>query len=89
MELGAELGFERDALRERLMAGSAQSFALRVAPGFVTPERAGPMRDLLGKDVALARDLAAADHPSLKPLLAAAQSMLDLLEAVESRPLSP
>jgi 3-hydroxyisobutyrate dehydrogenase len=80
LELGEHLGFDRDQLKDMLLAGSAQGFAMRVAPNFVLPERAANMRDLLGKDVKLASHLAAADHPSLKALLAAAESMISLLE---------
>ena len=79
LELGEHLGFERDSLREMLMAGSAQGFAMRVAPGFIAPDRAPNMLTLLGKDVDHARDLAEPNNPSLKALLAAADSMVALL----------
>ncbi len=79
LELGEHLGFDRAQLREMLMAGSAQGFAMRVAPGFVGPDRAPNMLTLLGKDVAHARHLGDPETPSLKALLAAAQSMVDLL----------
>jgi 3-hydroxyisobutyrate dehydrogenase len=80
LELGEHLGFDRDQLRAMLMAGSAQGFAMRVAPAFVTPERAPNMLTLLGKDVDHARHLAEPDNASLRALLAAAQSMVDLLK---------
>lgn len=80
LELGEHLGFDRDQLRAMFMAGSAQGFAMRVAPGFVAPDRAANMMTLLGKDVAHASDLADPENPSLKALLAAAQSMIDLLK---------
>ncbi|UVO52641.1 NAD(P)-dependent oxidoreductase [Sphingomonas sp. SUN039] len=79
LELGEHLGFDRAQLREMLMAGSAQGFAMRVAPGFVSPERAPNMLTLFDKDVAHARALADPSLPSMKALLAAAQSMVDLL----------
>lgn len=87
LELGEQLGFDRAQLREMLMAGSAQGFAMKVAPGFVAPDRAANMLTLLGKDVAHARALADPGQPSLKALLAAAQSMLDLLaEQAKAQP---
>jgi 3-hydroxyisobutyrate dehydrogenase len=79
LELGEHLGFDRDGLRDMFMVSSAQGFAMRTAPGFVTPDRAPNMLALLGKDVVHARHLADPDLPSLKALLAAAQSMVDLL----------
>jgi 3-hydroxyisobutyrate dehydrogenase len=79
LELGEHLGFDRERLYKMLLSGSAQGFAMRVAPAFVTPERAPNMMTLLGKDVEHARHLADPDQPSLKALLAAAQSMVDLL----------
>lgn len=79
LELGEHLGFDRQQLRDMFMAGSAQGFAMRVAPGFVAPDRAPNMLTLLGKDVKHASHLADPDQPSLKALLAAAQSMVDLL----------
>jgi 3-hydroxyisobutyrate dehydrogenase len=79
LELGEHLGFDRDQLRALLMAGSAEGFAMRVAPNFVLPERAPNMLTLLGKDVEHARGLAEEGNASLKALLAAADSMVDLL----------
>lgn len=79
LELGEHLGFDRQQLRDMFMAGSAQGFAMRVAPGFVTSDRAPNMLTLLGKDVKHASHLADPEQPSLKALLAAAQSMVDLL----------
>lgn len=81
LDLGEHLGFDRGELHELLMAGSAQSFALRVVPGFVQPERLENMRTLLGKDVEHARHLADADLPAMKALIPAAESMIELLAA--------
>lgn len=81
LDLGEHLGFDRGQLHEMLMAGSAQSFALKVVPGFVNPERLENMRTLLGKDVEHARHLADADVPAMKALIPAAQSMIELLAA--------
>jgi 3-hydroxyisobutyrate dehydrogenase len=79
LELGEHMGFERESLKEMLMAGSAQGFALKVAPGFVRPDRAPNMLALLGKDIDHARSLAEPGNASLKALLAAADSMVSLL----------
>ena len=81
LDLGEHLGFDRGQLHEMLIAGSAQSFALKVVPGFVLPERLENMRTLLGKDVAHARHLADPDLPAMRALIPAAQSMIDLLAA--------
>lgn len=81
LDLGEHLGFDRGQLHEMLMAGSAQSFALKVVPGFVQPERLENMRTLLGKDVEHARHLADADLPAMRALIPAAQAMIDLLAA--------
>ncbi len=81
LDLGEHLGFDRMQLHAMLMSGSAQSFALRVVPGFTAPERLENMRTLLGKDVEHARHLADADMPAMKALIPAAQSMIDLLAA--------
>ena len=81
LDLGEHLGFDRAQLHELLMAGSAQSFALKVVPGFVQPERLENIRTLLGKDVEHARHLADADLPAMKALIPAAESMIELLAA--------
>lgn len=80
LELGENLGFEREALRQALMAGSAESFALKAVPGLLRPEGAVAMRQLLGKDVDHARELAPPADRSMAALLKAAESMLDRLE---------
>lgn len=76
LDLGETLGFEREALRQALMAGSAQSFALRAVPGLLRPEGAEAMRQLLGKDLAHARELAPEEDPGMAALVGAAESML-------------
>lgn len=85
LDLGEHLGFERAQLHELLMAGSAQSFALKVVPGFIQPDRLENMRTLLGKDVEHARHLADADLPAMKALMPAAESMISLLAARQSQ----
>ena len=88
LELGRKLGFEQEELRGALMAGSAQSFALQVAPGLLRPSGAGAtgtlesLHDLLKKDVDHAAHLAGDPHdPNLRVLLASAQAMFDALLA--------
>src|SRR5262245_62250717 len=58
LDLGDTLGFDRTQLRDALLAGSAESFALRAVPGLLRPEGAAALRQLLGKDVDHARNLA-------------------------------
>lgn len=85
LDLGEHLGFDRGQLHEMLMAGSAQSFALKVVPGFVQPERLENLRTLLGKDVEHARHLTDPELPAMKALIPAAQSMIDLLAARQAK----
>jgi 3-hydroxyisobutyrate dehydrogenase-like beta-hydroxyacid dehydrogenase len=86
LDLGEQLHFDREQLRQALMAGSAQSFALQAVPGLLRPRGIGApstfasLHDLLKKDVDHARVLAAPDDVALGPLLAAAQSMLDRIQ---------
>lgn len=85
LELGGQLGFEVEPLRQALMAGSAQSFAMQVTPGLLRPSGAGAtgtletLHDLLKKDVDHAAQLVDADDPRLRVLLGSAQAMLDAL----------
>lgn len=81
LDLGEYLGFDRMELHELLMAGSAQSFALRVVPGFTAPERLENMRTLFDKDLGHSRHLADPDLPAMQALVPAAQAMIDLLAA--------
>ena len=76
LDLGEKLGFDREQLRQALMAGSAESFALRAVVGMLRPEAAGPMQQLLGKDLDHARELAEATDPSMAALTHAAESMI-------------
>jgi 3-hydroxyisobutyrate dehydrogenase-like beta-hydroxyacid dehydrogenase len=76
LDLGETLGFDREPLRQALMAGSADSYALRAIPGILRPEGALALRELLGKDLDHARGLAAAGDVSLAALVPAAESML-------------
>lgn len=91
VELGEKLNFDRQQLIDALMRGSAQSFALKVGPGFVLPRGDDPranfenLHDLLKKDVDHARILTAPDDPALKALLASCESMLDSIERAAKR----
>jgi 3-hydroxyisobutyrate dehydrogenase len=85
LDLGEHLGFDRGLLHEMFMAGSAQSFAMKVVPGFTTPERLENMRTLLGKDVEHCRRLADPDLRAMQALIPAAQSMIDLLAARQAQ----
>jgi 3-hydroxyisobutyrate dehydrogenase-like beta-hydroxyacid dehydrogenase len=83
VDVATALGFERDSFIEILMSGSAQSFALKVAPGFVR-KRSGlgapgsfmGLHDLLKKDVDHCRDLPPSDPVAMQALLASCETML-------------
>jgi 3-hydroxyisobutyrate dehydrogenase-like beta-hydroxyacid dehydrogenase len=85
LALGRRLGFDEEVLRQALLAGSAQSFALQVAPGLLRPSGPGAtgtrksLHDLLKKDVDHAAALADPDDPALRVLLDASQAMFDAL----------
>lgn len=79
LDLGEKLNFDREQLRQALMMGSAESFALKAVPGLLRPEGAEAMRQLLGKDLDHARGLAPQSDPSMAALVHAAESMLDRL----------
>ncbi len=77
IDIGIDMGFERQQLIDAFMAGSAQSFALRVGPGFVTPGRDHmDLHDLLGKDVDHARSLPTAETAARDGLVAASEVLL-------------
>jgi 3-hydroxyisobutyrate dehydrogenase len=83
VDVAVALGFERDKFIDVLMSGSAQSFALKVAPGMVR-KRTGlgatgslmGLHDLLKKDVDLCRELPASDPVSMQALLTSCEAML-------------
>jgi 3-hydroxyisobutyrate dehydrogenase len=98
VDVATSLGFERDRFIEILMSGSAQSFALKVAPGFVR-KRSGlgapgsfmGLHDLLKKDVDHCRELPPSDPVAMQALLTSCETMLARLrraaaEAAESEP---
>lgn len=86
LDVGETLGFDRTELSAALMAGSAQSFALKAVPGLLRPRGTGApgshdtLHDLLKKDVDHARDLAPDANPAMKALLASCESMLNRIK---------
>jgi 3-hydroxyisobutyrate dehydrogenase-like beta-hydroxyacid dehydrogenase len=83
VDIGVDMGFDRQQLIDAFMAGSAQSFALRVGPGMVQPREAlgAPgtfqgLHDLLKKDVDHCRDLPTSEGTALSGLLASCDVML-------------
>jgi 3-hydroxyisobutyrate dehydrogenase-like beta-hydroxyacid dehydrogenase len=83
VDVAMAMGFDRDQFIAALMAGSAQSFALKVAPGFVRP-RSGVgapssfmgLHDLLKKDVDHCRNLPRSEPVAMEALLASCEVML-------------
>jgi 3-hydroxyisobutyrate dehydrogenase len=86
VDVGAKLGFDTEKLCEALMAGSAQSFALKVSPRWTkksasnTPEGLLDLHDLLKKDVDHAANLLPAGDPAMSALLASCEAMLARLK---------
>jgi 3-hydroxyisobutyrate dehydrogenase-like beta-hydroxyacid dehydrogenase len=82
LDLGMALNFDREQLRQALMNGSAQSFALQAVPGMVgwrgnaSAGYLNDLHDLLAKDVVHAANLAPADDPAMAALQAASKAML-------------
>ena len=83
LDVGDRLGFDREQLRQALMAGSAQGFALQAVPGLLRPRGPGApgqfdsLHDLLKKDVDHARGLAPATDSAMAALLASCEAMLN------------
>lgn len=83
IDIGVDMGFDRQQLTQALNAGSAQSFAMNVGPRMVQPrEGVGApstfmgLHDLLKKDVDHCRELPVSDETPLDGLLAACDVML-------------
>jgi 3-hydroxyisobutyrate dehydrogenase len=83
MDVAEGLGFDLPQLSDALAAGSAQSFALKVGPGFVRPPPGRDtaaaytdLHDLLAKDVEHCRNLPTTDAAAIEGLLAACEVML-------------
>ena len=77
VDIGVDMGFDKQQLIDAFMAGSAQSFALKVGPGFTAPGRDYmDLHDLLRKDVDHCRELPTGETAALEGLLAASDVML-------------
>jgi len=82
LDLGVQLDFDREQLRQALLLGSAQSFALQVVPGMMgvrdnsTAEGVLDLRNLLEKDVRLSAKLAPADDVAMVALQNACEVLL-------------
>jgi 3-hydroxyisobutyrate dehydrogenase len=83
IDVAKALSFEETQITDALMAGSAQSFALRVAPGFLRPRDGRgsaasfmDLHDLLKKDVDHCRNLPPSDPAAMEALLASCEAML-------------
>jgi 3-hydroxyisobutyrate dehydrogenase-like beta-hydroxyacid dehydrogenase len=82
LDLGVELDFDREQLRQALMIGSAQGFALQAVGGMVgwrgesSAAYLQGMHDLLAKDVVHAAELAPADDPAMVALQHSCHAML-------------
>ena len=82
LDLGVKLNFDREELRAALQRGSAQSFAMQVAPSMMglregqTAELVRDLRNLLEKDVRLSAKLAPADDVAMVALQDACEVLL-------------
>jgi 3-hydroxyisobutyrate dehydrogenase-like beta-hydroxyacid dehydrogenase len=82
LDLGAEMDFDREQLRQALMLGSARGFALQAVSGLVgwregaTAAYLDDIHDLLAKDVIHAAELAPTDNPAMVALQASCRAML-------------
>lgn len=82
LDLGVQLDFDREQLRQALQRGSAQSFALQVVPGMMglregqTPEQVLDLKNLLEKDVRLSAKLADDDNVAMNALQDACEVLL-------------
>ena len=83
VDVAISMGFDRDQIIDAFMAGSAQSFAMKVGPNFVRPrEGLGAtgsiegLHDLLKKDVDHCRTLPTSETEALGALLSSCEAML-------------
>jgi 3-hydroxyisobutyrate dehydrogenase-like beta-hydroxyacid dehydrogenase len=82
LDLGVQLDFDREQLRQALQRGSAQSFALQVVPTMMglregqTAEDVRSLRNLLEKDVRLSAGLAEAENVAMSALQDACEVLL-------------
>lgn len=82
LDLGVAMEFDREQLRQALMNGSAQGYALQAVPGLLgwrggaTPASLADMHDLLAKDVIHAATLAPSEDTAMAALQASCRAML-------------
>ena len=87
LSIARELGFDQETLRQAMLLGSAQSYALQVTPGLLRPHGHGAvgtlegLYDTLKKDTDHGAELAGRDNPHTRVLMTAVQAMLDALQA--------
>lgn len=90
LDLGASLGFDREQLIAAFQAGSAQSFAMGVAPGMIDPRGDDPvaaaaritdLHDLLRKDVRHGAELDTQATRARAAVLAACEALLARLRS--------
>ncbi len=90
LDLGVEMNFDREQLRQALMKGSAQGFALQAVPGLVgfregiTAPYLDGIHDLLAKDVKHGAELSPADNPAMEALQASCRFMLERVKRAAS-----
>lgn len=83
LDLGVKLDFDREQLRQALMIGSAQSFALQAVPGLIgwregaDAKYLNDIHDLLAKDVIHAAHLVPSDDSAMAALQTASHTMLN------------
>ena len=86
LSIARELGFDEETLRQAMLLGSAQSYALQVTPGLLRPHGHGAVGTLEGlygtlkKDTDHAAELAGRDDPHTQVLMTAVRAMLDALQ---------
>lgn len=92
LEIGEQMNFDREALRQALMRGSARSFAFEVVPTMLgwnelhEPSYYERVRSILEKDVSHAAALAAPGNPAMAALVSSSETMLvRLANAAETR----
>lgn len=90
LDVGDSLGFDREQLRQALMAGSAQGFALQAVPGLLRPRGPGApgsyegLYETLKKDVEHARALPSSEAAAMAALLASCEAMLARIKRAEA-----
>jgi 3-hydroxyisobutyrate dehydrogenase-like beta-hydroxyacid dehydrogenase len=83
LDLGVDMKFDREQLRQALMSGSAQGYALQAVPGLLGWREGGAtaaylegLHDLLAKDAGHAANLAPPDNVAMSALQSSCRAML-------------